>query len=197
VKTDTKHLRELCAKAPGYAVSRDGRVFSLVSNWRGYGERELATGRNSDGYASVRVMIDGRRKQLTVHRLVADAFLGPRPSPTHQVRHLDGDRMNPSAANLAWGTAKENAEDRDRHGTTAIGDRNGTRTKPESIARGTKHGMFGRPDLVAGAKLTFEIVTEIKHRIASGESQSAIARSLGVRPSTVNRVANQKAWRTP
>jgi hypothetical protein len=102
---------------PGYRVTRDGRVFSTDSNWRGYGAREMAQHINKDGYAVVRLTVDGKRKKFRVHQLVCGAFHGPKPTPDHEVRHLDGDRTNNEARNLTWGTRSENALDRQRHGT--------------------------------------------------------------------------------
>lgn len=104
-----------------YEVTPDGRVYSLT-NWRGYGRRELVQTPNADGYPSVRLILNGKRTRKGVHTLVAAAHLPPRPSPEHQVRHLDGDRLNPNATNLAWGTAAENAADREIHGRTARGE---------------------------------------------------------------------------
>lgn len=106
---------------PGYEVTRDGRVFSVVSNWRGYGRREMQQTPNEDGYHSVRINMGGKRKRVAVHVLVAREYLPPRPSSEHQVRHLDGDKTRPCVSNPAWGTAKENAEDRERHGRTSRG----------------------------------------------------------------------------
>lgn len=114
---------------PGYSVTPDGRVFSVASNWRGYGRREMQRTLNADGYPSVRLMVNGKRVRLAVHRLVAASYLSPRPSPAHEVRHLDGDRLNPRADNLAWGTRKENADDRARHGRTSSGSAHGTAIK--------------------------------------------------------------------
>ncbi len=114
----------------GYEVTRDGRVFS-TKNWRGAGKREIAQSLNTDGYPSVRLTLDGKVVRYSVHALVALAYLPPRPSPTHQVRHLDGNKMNPSADNLAWGTPKENADDRERHGRTSRGSHHS-----EAIKRG-------------------------------------------------------------
>jgi hypothetical protein len=108
---------------PGYRVTADGRVFAVSTNWRGYGEREMRQTPNADGYPSVRLTIDGKRKRLAVHRLVAREFLPPRPSPVHEVRHLDGDKWNNCVGNLAWGTPKDNADDRERHGRTSRGER--------------------------------------------------------------------------
>lgn len=108
---------------PGYGVDREGRVYSLTSNWRGYGQRELKQLPHKDGYLCVRILRDGKRVRLLVHRMVAAAYLPPRPSAAHELRHLDGDKSNNAAANLAWGTAKENADDREAHGRTSRGVR--------------------------------------------------------------------------
>lgn len=120
----------MSAYTPGYEVLPDGRVFSSL-NWRGYGRREMQQTLNADGYPSVRILIDGRRKRIAVHRLVAQQFLPPKPSPTHEIRHLDGSKTNSAVWNLAWGTQKDNAEDRQRHGRTSRGASHG-----EAVKRG-------------------------------------------------------------
>ena len=43
-----------------------------------------------------------------VHRIVATAFHGPRPSPDHVVDHIDTNRQNNRADNLRWVTRLEN-----------------------------------------------------------------------------------------
>lgn len=125
--TERKHTLD------GYEVTRDGRVYSVSSNWRGMGRREMHQSPNDDGYPSVRLVLNGRRKHLSVHVLVAQEFLPPRPSPKHEVRHLDGNKLNANANNLAWGTRKENADDRERHGRTSKG-----KSHSESIKNGLK-----------------------------------------------------------
>lgn len=112
-----------------YEVTPDGRVFSLDSNWRGYGSRELVQQLNSHGYPSVRMYVHGIRKRMLVHTLVANKYLPPRPSEIHQIRHLDGNKLNNSASNLAWGTAKENADDRKSHGMTSCGIKHSKATR--------------------------------------------------------------------
>lgn len=107
---------------PGYEVTRDGRVFSVSHNWRGYGMRELVQDLNHDGYPSVRLTMHGKRTRLAVHRLVAWEYLPHRPDPKHEVRHLNGDKTDNRVENLAWGTRKQNAEDRHRHGRTSRGE---------------------------------------------------------------------------
>lgn len=105
-----------------YEVSDSGKVFSVGSNWRGYGRRELQQTLNSYGYPSVRLTINGKRKRIVVHKLVAIAFIGPNPCGAMQIRHIDGDKTNNHVSNLAWGTARENADDRNCHGKTSQGE---------------------------------------------------------------------------
>lgn len=131
--SDAKHTVLLA----GYEVTRDGRVFSN-SNWRGLGRRELAQQPNDDGYPSVRVTLAGKRVRYAVHSLVAFAHLPPRPTPRHEVRHLDGNKLNAHADNLAWGTQKENAEDRERHGRTSRGERHSAVIRASNQAEGTR-----------------------------------------------------------
>lgn len=91
---------------PAYEVSSLGRVR--------HGDRIMKQSlhRAVRGYRAC--SIKGRARH--VHVLVAAAFIGPRPAGM-QIRHLDGDRENNRAENLAYGTPAENARDRLSHGT--------------------------------------------------------------------------------
>jgi len=51
-----------------------------------------------------------------VHRLVLDAFVGPKPSGKCS-RHLDGNRLNNRRENLQYGSYRENSLDSVKHGT--------------------------------------------------------------------------------
>src|SRR5438105_702836 len=74
--------------------------------------------RDKRGYRKVTVQLaPGKWKLFAVHVLVCEEFHGPKPTPLHEVRHLDGNPGNNSAANLCWGTKAENEADKLRHGT--------------------------------------------------------------------------------
>lgn len=107
--------------APNYEAMNDGRVFSRY-NWRGYGRRQVTPIPNDDGYPSVRLSVGGKRRHFAVHKIVAALFLRKRPSPIHEIRHVDGDKQNNRWWNLEWGTKKDNADDRERHGRTSRGE---------------------------------------------------------------------------
>ena len=100
-------MRVKATQYEGYCVSDDGRVF-------GKDGRELRQGPNDNGYMRVWLRVSGRYKAVSVHSLVATAFIGKRPENC-QARHLDGNQRNNSASNVVWGTLAENVADRKRH----------------------------------------------------------------------------------
>lgn len=101
-----------------YEVSNIGKV----RNAKG---RLLATPLHKSGYLQVQLWNRGKFKSMLVHRLVAAAFVGKQPSELHEVAHGDGNRLNNADGNLRWVLHTENMRDRDDHGTTARGERNG------------------------------------------------------------------------
>lgn len=94
-----------------YEVSDTGLVRGLSR-----GTLRTLKPRSSGPYPSVNLCRRGTKRSARIHNLVAHAFLGPRPAGL-QVRHLDGNPLNNSVSNLAYGTASENALDKRRHGT--------------------------------------------------------------------------------
>jgi hypothetical protein len=67
-------------------------------------------------YLAVRLRDRARRTpSREVHRLVAETFLGPLPDGMH-TRHLNGNRYDNRVSNLAYGTPRDNADDKARYG---------------------------------------------------------------------------------
>lgn len=89
-----------------YSVSDDGKVFSHISN------RELKAKIDRYGYEAVTLFKDGKRHCVTVHRLVAKAFV-PNPLSKRCVNHINEVKTDNRVENLEWVTVKEN----DNHGT--------------------------------------------------------------------------------
>lgn len=108
---------------PEYQVSNMGRVMRLAGRYRKSDRIYKLTGPNRDGYLVAHLRGEKGEKQCLVHRLVALAFLGPPPSPSHQVAHFDGDGANSSVSNLRWALPVENNADKKRHGTYLHGER--------------------------------------------------------------------------
>lgn len=108
---------EQWADVPGfegtYWVSTEGRV---LSRRRHRSPGGLLTPGSDRGYPTVALQaLTQPRRTKHVHRLVAQAFLGPRPAGM-EVRHLNGDAGDPRLVNLRYGTRKENAQDTLLHG---------------------------------------------------------------------------------
>lgn len=167
--------------AVGHFVTAAGRVLSTERGSAHPRERRAIL--SNRGYLMIYVHSIGR--SVAVHAFVAAAFLPPRPSPAHQIRHLDGNPLNNRATNLQWGTAQENADDKKRHGTIASGVRNGAYTKPHRVRRGESNGR---------AILTMPQVANVRLRLVAGELRADIARNLGVRWNVIDRIARGVTW---
>lgn len=150
-----------------YEVSAIGAVRSL----RHSPARIIGQGKDKDGYPIVRLYKDGKRRTVGVHRVVCAAHIGPQPNVLHcEVAHLDGDRTNPSAANLRWVGRVENCSHKKAHGTHSAGEANGF------------------------ALLTEEMVRAIKQR-PSGVSGRALADQYGVSRRTIYDIWIGKTWK--
>lgn len=123
---------------------------------------------NANGYRRVSLSLGSKRAQRMVctHELVCTAFYGPRPSPRHEVRHVDGDRANNLPENLDWGTPEQNWTDRKAHG------------------RGVHEEHHN-------AKLIMAIAEEMR---ASGMSAWRLAKKYRVSPKTVANVLSGRTW---
>lgn len=170
-------------------------TFHPIPGFHGYRVSDLGTVRRDDGlvmtpsaprnrreYPCVYLRCGGRRHRVAVHRLVALTWIGPPPFAYAQVRHLDGDHMNPAASNLAWGTALDNAVDRETHGTTARGDRHG--------AKGRDFGGTNNPN----AKLDDAAVANILRLSRQGHSTRMIAERTGASQRTVWAIVAGKSY---
>lgn len=70
----------------------------------------------ASGHVSVHLHAGGRSRRTYLHVIMAEAHLGPAPSPMHIVRHLDDEPSHNVLDNLAWGTRRENYDDAVRNG---------------------------------------------------------------------------------
>lgn len=94
-----------------YEVSDLGRVRSLRS------EKVMSPGLSSNGYLTVNLTPTPHDSpSRTVHRLVCEAFHGASPEPNSLVRHLNDNKTDNRATNLAWGTYSDNWKDAVKNG---------------------------------------------------------------------------------
>lgn len=98
---------------PGYYVTEHGQIVSTHQFPR---LRVVAQHfHKRSGHWRVTLYRSGAKANRYVHSLVARAYIGRRPTPTHEVLHGDGDVSNNHVSNLRYGTRSENALDRERH----------------------------------------------------------------------------------
>lgn len=164
-----------------YEVSDLGRVRSLdrvvaVRNrWGSFTLRRFTgrvlrpeTNTARGGYRYVNLHADGEQHLRRVAVLVAAAFLGPRPQE-QEVRHLNGRAADDRAANLDYGTRKQNAADREAHGTALRGE-----THPSCVL----------------TKGEVDRIRQLRGRV----TQRRIAAQFGVSQQHVSNLQTKKRW---
>ncbi|MGB3290984.1 MAG: HNH endonuclease [Burkholderiaceae bacterium] len=150
---------------PKYEISNLGRVRR--------GPKLRVQQLTAKGYPRVSFWIDGKALKALVHSIVAEVFIGPRPSGL-VLRHKNGNPADARAANLVYGTNEENEADKDLHGTKV---------------NGTKHHSN---------KLSEEQVREIRKRYTPRDPKNhlrALSAEFGVSPKTVQRIVLRAIWK--
>ena len=120
------------------------------------------------GYLTIRIAINKKRKQFSVHRLVCDAFHG---QSTLLACHKDGNKKNNIPENLYWATQMQNILDREKHGTTMRGDTHYAR------------------------KLKSEDIPAIRRMLKDGLKQTEIAKIYGVTNYAIHDIKRKKSWK--
>src|ERR1035437_8756675 len=80
-----------------YQIANFGRLKSFKSNPNG---RILSNVNNKGGYYSIVLCHKDLVKYTRIHILVAEYFIGKRPSEKHQVHHKDDNKQNNYWRNL-------------------------------------------------------------------------------------------------
>lgn len=118
-------MEERWKPIPGY----EG-LYSISSLGRVRREARFQQSYSSGGYPRVNLSRDGKATAKSIHILVAEAFIGPRPEGL-QINHKDGVKENSELSNLEYVTAAENMQHAFRLGLI----------KPQ---RGSANGMYGK-----------------------------------------------------
>ena len=155
-----------------YAVSEYGDVMRVTAaRTRRIGHFvKGCPGGNSNEYWRYKLVGPQGKRAYWRHRLVAECFIGPQPTPEHRIAHGDGNSFNSHYKNLRWATPKENGEDTVKHGSL----------------KGVNNGR---------AILTTQQVQEARAAYTGkyGE-QSALARKYGVTSSSMYSILTKEHW---
>lgn len=84
-----------------YIIYSDGKIYSLFTN------RFLKFTKDKDGYYKVTLFFNKVRKDLRVHRVIAECFIDNVCNKL-EVNHIDGNKDNNCVENLEWCTNTEN-----------------------------------------------------------------------------------------
>jgi len=117
-------MAEIWKSIPGYEgyyeASPSGLIRSISRQYvNNRGATRMVEGRvlspttSRSGYQLVALYKNKKRKDLLVHRLVAETFLN-NPTNKKEVNHIDGDKKNNKIGNLEWCTQSENLKHRYR-----------------------------------------------------------------------------------
>lgn len=161
--TTTEGWRDVVGYEGLYEVSSLGRVRSLRRALL------LRAAPMTSGYLSVRLSRGNRAPTRSVHALVAEAFVGPRPGGMN-VNHIDGLKTNNAATNLEYVTPSENTNHAYRSGLAASGERH------------------------KSARLTAAQTQEIRSLIGR-MTKTAIAKRFGVTRTAVHWIAIGRNWK--
>ena len=86
-----------------YSISDTGEVVNEKTG------RVMSQRVNFRGYKIVGIIIEGKQRTFSVHRLVGEAFI-PNPMNNPQIDHRDEDKTNNKVSNLRWCTHLQNME---------------------------------------------------------------------------------------
>lgn len=87
---------------PNYSINEKGEVRNDTTGYIKSAYTNIA-----NGYLTVDLYSNNKSHKVTIHRLLAEAFI-PNPENKPTIDHKDGNRQNNSLSNLRWATYSEN-----------------------------------------------------------------------------------------
>ena len=147
-----------------------GRVKSFIRH-NGTSKRILKPRKNRGGYFYVILYKNKKPKSITIHRLVAEAFI-KNPQGKRTINHINGVKADNRLSNLEWNTYSENHKHAYANGLKCAKGENGPN------------------------KLTKKQVIEIRRLCAQGMKRKDIISKLGldVTPNNISEIKARRSW---
>jgi hypothetical protein len=115
---------------PGYLACRLGTIFTIK---RTDGTAQPRNPReDKDGYLNLNMYVNNKKKQIRVHRLILETYVGPCP-PGMECLHGPGGKLDNSIKNLRWGTHGDNCLDVVASGTHKGVNHSQSKLSPDDI----------------------------------------------------------------
>lgn len=90
----------------GYLATKSGKVYSMKT-------KQFITGKvDQNGYRELCIMVNGERKYVRVHIIIARTFLKKPSGDDLEVNHKNKNRLDNRVSNLEWTTPKQNSQHR-------------------------------------------------------------------------------------
>jgi hypothetical protein len=161
-------MKELWRKIPSfpdYEVSNHGRLRK--------DNKLMDPHFSKEGYHRYVLKLNGKKYHRTVHPLVLEAFVCPRPvfPRVHDACHNDGNADNNKLSNLRWDTRKSNIHDQRKHGTLVIGEKQNR------------------------AIMTEEKVLSLRAKYEQGIGWKQLAQEFGISRGTVYQILSRTSWK--
>lgn len=165
-----KRYKLLKAPVPVEGLEDVYTVFSNGSVMRNSSRKYIKARPNWAGYMMVHLRHRSINKNVTVHRLVANAFI-EKPDSEYDVDHIDNNKSNNNVENLQWLSRSENIKKAFKQG----------RPSPKGNSITNRRG-YRSPV----AKLSQENVKDIKKMLTNRElMQKDIAKMFNVSPQDI------------
>ncbi|TLX75213.1 hypothetical protein E9993_09940 [Labilibacter sediminis] len=169
-KLDDEEWKAIPHTENKYQVSNYGRIKSFCYDLK---NGKIVKPGNIKGYKSINLRVEGQKKTLLIHKLVAELFIHKKKNNQDVVIHKDWNKLNNHVSNLEWKSREESF----------------LRAQEKLIKARKKKGK-----IITHSKLTKEDVGAIKQMLENGRKQKVIAQLFCVSEMQISRIKNKVSW---